>query len=240
MSTFYDDLAEWWPLISPVEDYADEATFFLDLIAAHQNLGGASLLELGSGGGNNAFYMKKAFREVVLSDLSENMLAVSRRLNPDCEHQAGDLRTLRLGRQFEVVFVHDAIDYMTSPQDLQQAIATVFLHCKPGGLAILVPDTTRETFEDGAADQGGSDGEGRSVRFLEWDYDPDPSDTHYLTQYVFVLQVTGEAVRVAHEEHHLGLFSREEWLGFLRAAGFQAQDVVDEYGRHVFLGRKSL
>ncbi len=34
----------------------------------------------------------------------------SRELNPDCEHVLGDMRTLRLGRTFDAVFVHDAVD----------------------------------------------------------------------------------------------------------------------------------
>jgi hypothetical protein len=38
------------------------------------------------------------------------MLEVSRRLNPDCEHPPGDIRSVRLGRTFDVVFVHDAIE----------------------------------------------------------------------------------------------------------------------------------
>ena len=35
---------------------------------------------------------------MTLVDLSEEMLAVSRELNPECEHLQGDMRTLRLGR----------------------------------------------------------------------------------------------------------------------------------------------
>ena len=34
------------------------------------------------------------------------------------------LRTLRLGRAFDVVFIHDAIDYMTTHHDLRLALET--------------------------------------------------------------------------------------------------------------------
>ena len=136
---FYGDLARWWPLISPPEDYEEEATF------AARVLGSASIpvrevLELGSGGGHNAVHLKSSF-VMTLVDLSNEMLEMSRQLNPECEHQQGDMRTVRLGRQFDAVFIHDAIDYMTTESDLRQAIDTAFLHCRPGGIAVLFPIT---------------------------------------------------------------------------------------------------
>ena len=47
------------------------------------------------------------------------MLALSATLNPECEHLEGDMRTLRLGRTFDVVFIHDAISYLTTEDDLR-------------------------------------------------------------------------------------------------------------------------
>jgi hypothetical protein len=38
------------------------------------------------------------------------MLAVLRRLNPECDHRRGDMRAGRLGRAFDAAFVHDAVD----------------------------------------------------------------------------------------------------------------------------------
>jgi SAM-dependent methyltransferase len=91
-----------------------------------------SVLELGSGGGNNASHLAKHF-SMTLVDSSPGMLAVSRALNPGCEHVEGDMRTVRLRREFDAVFVHDAICYMTTPDDLLDAIETAFVHCRPPG-----------------------------------------------------------------------------------------------------------
>lgn len=237
MSIFYDKLASWWPLISPPSEYAEEAAFFLSLLAETAALPSATLLELGSGGGNNAVHMKPAFSSVTLVDLSEHMLAVSRDLNPDCEHVQGDLRTVRLGRTFDVVFVHDAIDYMTTVEDLEQALQTLFIHCKSGGIALLVPDNLRDTFAS-STDHGGEDGEGRSVRFLEWTYDPDESDTTYTTDYVFVLREEGQPVKVEYDQHVGGLFRLDQWLALLAQVGFNAEFVIDPYARHVFVAHK--
>src|SRR5690606_35805351 len=90
-----------------------------------------TLLELGSGGGHVAFYLKRRLA-LTLSDLNKAILASSARINPECEHVVGDMRTLALDRSFDVVLAHDAIDYMTTEPDLEAALATVHRHLAPG------------------------------------------------------------------------------------------------------------
>lgn len=166
---FYGELASWWPLISPVEEYAEEAAEMARVLASAERPV-REVLELGSGGGHNAAHLATRF-DLTLIDLSEQMLEVSRRRNPGCAHHQGDMRTVRLGRVFDAVLVHDAVDYMTSEEDLRAAMETAHVHCRPGGLALLVPDETVESFEPGA-DHGGSDdrADGRGVRYLGWPY----------------------------------------------------------------------
>jgi SAM-dependent methyltransferase len=239
MLKMYNELAAWWPLISAPQDYVDEAAFFLPLlvVATSASGGQATLLELGSGGGNMASHLKDAFAEVVLVDESPAMLTISRRLNPNCEHIEGDMRTIRLDRTFDVVFIHDAIDYMTTPEALSQAVESAFVHCKPGGMAMFVPDHVRETFEE-TTDHGGRDEAERSVRYMSWSRDPDRNDQTYTTDYVFIFYEGSQPVQVEYEQHTCGLFSLELWLRTLRSAGFEAEYVVDPFERHVFIGRK--
>lgn len=91
---FYAELARWWPLVSPVEDYTEEANEMVRVLHATDPRI-RTVLELGAGGGHNAFHMKRAF-ELTLTDLSDEMLAVSRAINPECEHIVADMRTLDL------------------------------------------------------------------------------------------------------------------------------------------------
>ena len=231
----YEELAHWWPLLSPVEDSEDEIAFFLEALGVDDDSPQRTMLELGSGGGSNAYHLKQHFK-MTLADVAPNMLDVSRTFNPECEHIVGDMRSLRLGRQFDVVFIHDAIDYMTTEEDLRQAIETAFLHCQPGGMTLLVPDHVQDTFEE-SSDEGGADGEGRALRYLEWTFDPDPTDTLYTTHYVFMLR-EGHAVHVEHDEHTCGLFPRATWQRLLGEAGFHAQQIVDDYGRDVFIATR--
>jgi hypothetical protein len=165
------------------------------------------------------------------------MLAMSRTLNPDCEHLEGDMRTLRLGSTFDVVFVHDAVDYMTSRQDLHQALQTAFIHCQAGGVALFVPDYVSETFQP-STEHGGTDANERGLRYLEWCYDPDDTDTTYTTQFAYLLREGNQAVRVEHDQHICGIFPRAEWLQLLREVGFRPEIVRDPYERDIFVASK--
>ena len=241
-SVFYGDLAPWWPLISAPEEYVEEAAFAAELLAGAEPPT-RTVLELGSGGGNNAHHLQQRFA-MTLVDLSEQMLDVSRALNPDSEHVQGDMRTLRLGRTFDAVFVHDAIEYMTTEDDLRAAVATAYAHCRPGGVAVLVPDDIAENFEP-ATEHGGRDhADGRGVRYLSWSTDPDPADTTTTTEYAFLLRSPDGSVQVAHDTHVLGLFPRETWLRVLGEAGFDARSVAevtndDRLPREFFVGRRA-
>jgi SAM-dependent methyltransferase len=237
MPKLYNELAAWWPLLSPVADYTEEAAFFMQMLRKAGLRRSPTLLELGSGGGCNAFHMKHHFAHVTLTDLSPQMLAISQFLNPDCEHREGDMRTLRLRHTFDVVFVHDAIDYMLTLADLRLALETAAAHCKPGGLALFIPDYVRETFEP-STDHGGTDGDGRSLRYLEWTYDPNQQDTSYTTQFAYLMREDHKNPYVELDEHICGLFLRADWLRLLEAVGFQPQVIHDPFERELFLARK--
>jgi SAM-dependent methyltransferase len=233
----YEELAKWWPLFSAVEDYAEEAAFFSRVLSDACNPPPRMVLELGSGGGNNAFHLKSKF-EMTLVDLSPQMLAVSRALNPECEHREGDMRTVDLGRTFDAVFVHDAITYMTNEIDLRAAMRTAFRHCRVGGIALFVPDYVHETFAVETR-HGGHDGaDGRSLRYLEWTCDPESGDTTYRTDYAIMMRERGGDVRVVHDYHIEGLFPRSDWMRWLRDVGFDPRTLTDEWDREVFVARR--
>jgi SAM-dependent methyltransferase len=232
----YDELADWWPVFSDQAAYRREASRFIRVLRKATRPTPRTLLELGSGGGNSASYFKSHF-ETTLVDISPRMLRVSRHLNPECEHIKADIRRVRLRRQFDAVFVHDAICHMTTEAELRAVMQTAYVHCRPGGVALLVPDFVRETFAEGT-DQGGSDSERGSVRFLQWIIDPDPTDTTYVVDFAILIRDPSGRARVEHDRHVLGLFPRARWLRLLRDAGFKARVVRDTQVREAFLGRR--
>ena len=77
----YSELADWFHLLTAPEDYAEEAAEIVRLAEATVDGELRTLLELGSGGGNNASHLKARF-DCTLTDVSEEMLALSRRPQP--------------------------------------------------------------------------------------------------------------------------------------------------------------
>ncbi len=234
----YAELASWWPLLSDPAEYAEEAAYCARILIEACAPPPRTVLELGSGGGNTASHLKKQF-QMTLVDRSPGMLAVSRSLNPECEHFEGDMRSARLGRLFDAVFIHDAIDYMTTENDLRRALETAAVHCRPNGVALFVPDSIRENFQP-QTQHGGHDGADRALRYLEWTYDPDPGDTTYLTDYAYLLREPDGSVSVEMDRHVLGLFARADWLRLLSKVGFQSKVLTDNYDRQVFVGTKAV
>jgi SAM-dependent methyltransferase len=239
----YSSLSSWWPLLTAPADYAEEAALYQRILISACERSPQTMLELGSGGGNNASHLKAHF-QLTLVDRSTGMLEVSRTLNPECQHVQGDMRTVRLGREFDCVFVHDAVCYLTTERDVRQAIETAFVHCRPGGAVLFAPDHVRDNFRP-STDHGGHDGEDRSLRYLEWTWDPDPADSTYLVDFAYLLRDRDGSVRVEWDRHVEGLFARGDWLRWLSEAGFDQPEVHPgdlsdvEPGRYeVFVARR--
>jgi SAM-dependent methyltransferase len=225
VTEFYEGIADWWPVISPPSEYAEEAALYVEMIRGAARSSGLGpvreVLELGSGGGNNASHMKRAFA-LTLVEPADRMREVSRALNPECLHFAGDMRNVRLGRTFDAVFVHDAVDYMTTEDDLLAALATVAAHLSPGGVALVVPDATAETFEEATEHGGGEDAGGRKARYLQWTLPPAPGETSYTVHYAFLLRELDGSVRTVHDVHRCGVFGRATWLRLFAEVGLSA------------------
>lgn len=234
----YQELASWWHLFSPPSHYVEEARDLLPELLGAADARPRTLLELGAGAGSLAYHLKGEM-ELTLTDRSPEMLAVSKQVNPECTHLIGDMRTLDLGRTFDVVLVHDAIMYASDQASLEAVLATAYSHLRPGGGAVFVPDCVEETFE-ATTKTGGEDGpDGQALRYLQWTWDPDPNDHSYEVAWAFLLRDADGAVRMGSDHHQFGLFSRTDWLALLGDMGFVAHSRLDPWGRDVFSAKKS-
>lgn len=238
----YDEFASWWPVLSAPEDYAEESEIMRKIFSESTLHPIKTMLELGSGGGNNASHLK-AHYQMTLVDIAPGMLKVSQKLNPECEHIQGDMRTVRLDRLFDAVLIHDAISYMTTLADLKKAIETAYIHCKPGGAALFAPDHTKENFRPSTS-HGGHDIDGRGLRYLEWVYDPNPNDDNCITDFAYLLRNQNNQVWGEYDRHITGLFHHDDWLRIIANAGFFPKTIPFEHSEiepgtcDLFVGKK--
>jgi len=219
----YGDLAYLWPLISPPENYAEEAEDWREALRSKLGPGRHEILEMGVGGGHNLSHLAKDFQATAV-DLSEGMLEHSKKLNPGVEHHVGDMRTVRLGKKFKAVIIHDAISYMLTEEDLRATFATARAHLEPGGVFITAPDVFRETYRQPHVETTTrSDGK-TELTYLEFGYDPDPEDTIVEGIMIYLIREGGE-LRIEHDRHVTGLFPLQTWVDLMEEAGFVVEQV---------------
>jgi len=215
----YTDLASWWSLLSPPEAYYDDAVLVHTLLGQALKRPPASLLELGCGSGTLASHLPQDC-EVVLSDLSDDMLALASDRNPGRQTHAADLRTLRLHRTFDAVLIHDALMYMQREEDLAAALQTAFHHLGSGGALLLMPDFVAESFYEGTDAGGGEDETGRAARLLEWRWAAPADSARFMVEMALLLRDADGTVQSVHEQHTMSLFPMATWWRLIRAAGF--------------------
>jgi len=136
MSVF-GSYSKYYDLLYRDKDYAGEARYVHELIARHRP-SARSVLDLGCGTGRHARLLAEHDYKVTGVDLSEEMLAVARAASPNGSFFQGDVRSLRLGRTFDVVLsLFHVMSYQTTNSDLQAALSTVREHLTPGGLFVF-------------------------------------------------------------------------------------------------------
>lgn len=222
LNRLYKDLADLWPLMSPPEDYAEEAEYWRLVLRETLGPGRHSVLDLGVGGGGNLSHLAAEF-DATAVDVSPKMLAHSKRLNPSVKHLRGDMRTVRLGRKFSAVLIHDAISYILTEDDLRATFATASAHLQPGGVVITTPDHFRDSFVEPFMDHAThSRGEGQFT-YLQYADDPDPADTSMQTIYVYFIREHGR-LRVELDRHITGLFPKTTWARLITEAGFDFEE----------------
>ncbi len=232
----YDDLAWLWPIWGNPEEYADYGNHVTHVIRERAEIPVNSLLDIGCGGGKNVFNLKRSYSVTGL-DLSPRMLELARQLNPECEFLQGDMRTFDLDRTFDAVLLDDAISYMATTADLRSAFAAAWRHLNPGGVMVVNPDDTKETFLQNrtvATPAGTRKPAHVDVVFVENSFDPDPNDDHYEETMLYLIREHGR-LRVEVDRHVLGLFALEVWRKALAEVGFKVDEetYVERGKKHV-------
>jgi len=236
----YADLSWAHPIISPPENYEKEGEVFSKTISAHSRIPIEAVLNLGSGGGNHDFCLRRRF-QVTGVDLSPDMIEHASSLNPGTRYHEGDIRTVRLEPEsFDAVVCFDSIAYMLSRQDLTAAFETAFFHLKPGGVFLTFTELDPEHFTQNRIQHSVHRRGDTEIVLLENEYDPDPTDTTVECAYVYIIRESGK-LRVETDVHLFGMFPNRTWVECLETAGFAVTTLSPFLEDHTtgFCGLKS-
>jgi SAM-dependent methyltransferase len=227
----YNELAWVETIVASPEEYAEETGHYCKLIKAHSRVETKTLLHLGCGAGGNDHTFKKYFK-VTGVDISDGMLKIARKRNPEAVYIRGDMRTFRLKERFDAVAIPDSIGYMSAPKDLQRAIGTAVRHLKPGGVLLIVA-LVREDFQENNFVYTGARGDVK-VAIFENNSALKPGRTTYEAVIVYLIRRRGR-LQVFTERHTQGLFPQATWLSLLAAAGLAAKQTKREHAYDRFI-----
>ncbi|MFB7297705.1 class I SAM-dependent methyltransferase [Streptomyces rubiginosohelvolus] len=131
------------------KSYAAEAVRVAELVRERRPQA-TSLLDVACGTGSHLEHLTGEFAQVEGVELSEAMLDVARPLLPGVPLHQGDMRDFALGRRFDAVAcLHSSIGYVGDEAALRRTLACLAEHLEPGGVLVVEPWWTPETFLDG-------------------------------------------------------------------------------------------
>jgi ubiquinone/menaquinone biosynthesis C-methylase UbiE len=227
-ASFYEDI-----YTALGKDYAREAQQIHTLIQEQKRCPGNTLLDVGCGpGGHIAFW--QPFYEVEGLDLEAGMLAIARQHFPEVKFHQADMVDFDLDRRFDVIVcLFGSIGYVKTLPKLQQAVRNMARHLQPGGVIIVEPWLTPESYRPGLVHAHFVDQPELKIARMNISEVEDGVSIlnfHYLI-------ATPDGIDHFTERHELGLFSHDDYLAAFRASGLEvAYDPEGLIGRGLYIG----
>ncbi|MDO4550632.1 MAG: methyltransferase domain-containing protein [Planctomycetia bacterium] len=150
MTLDFNDVANYYDaMYVDAEGYQQECAQVRKLIELYGQTEGNTLLDIACGTGEQAAYLSEHFSVTGL-DFSFQMLEIARRKVPKANFVQGDMFAFELGKKFDAaVNLYGSIGFAENLTQLKAGIQAVWNHLLPGGVFILTPWSTRETFQEG-------------------------------------------------------------------------------------------
>jgi len=217
------------------KDYAGEAEKVHAFIQQHKQSPGNLLLDVACGTGLHIGTLSGHYQVEGL-DLDKEMLAAARHKHPRIPFHHADMLDFDLHRQFDAVTcLFSSIGYVQTVPNLNKAVANMASHLKPGGVLLVEPWFSPDSWKTGKVHALFVDQPDLKITRMNISERKDRLsffNFHYLVG-------THEGIEHFTELHELGLFTESEYMDAFRAAGLDTlYDPVGLDGRGLYIGVK--
>jgi ubiquinone/menaquinone biosynthesis C-methylase UbiE len=233
----HNKFAKYYDRVYSFRDYLDEAVRLQNLIIKYLESGGNSLLDVACGTGLHLKHLKDDFSCTGV-DISKSMLRIARKNVKGVTFKEADMKTLRLGKQFDVILcVLSSIGYVKTAVSLEKTIRNFSKHLNKGGLALIEPSLAKSAYVSGEPRITTYDG--KDAKIARVNVTRIRQATAVLSMHILIAE-RGKDAKYFVDRHELGLFGINNTLRIMKAAGLKSKYLKNGLmpGRELFVGIK--
>jgi len=242
----YHALASSYDRLTNDVEYGAVVDFYSQILDK-EGLRPRTAVDLACGTGSVSVLLAKAGMQVTGVDMSEEMLceacAKAQESGVEITFVCQSLQKLNLPRGVDLaVCALDSLDYITDPEDCQEAIRRIYKYLNPGGCFIFDVNTPQKLK---AMDGQVFLDEDEDV-YCVWRGEFD-EETNICSYGMDLFQRSGECWRRSFEEHEEYAYTQQQLMQYMRQAGFTQIEVyadrsfakpAEDAQRIYFKGRK--
>lgn len=215
----WGELAKYYDLLYAWKSYKKESNTIHRLIQENKKTSGSDLLDVACGTGNHIQFLKKHYK-ITGIDLNKDMLKIAKKKFSKLKFQQANMISFNLKKKFDVIIcLFSSIGYVKTWTNLNKTIASFSKHLKTGGVLIIEPFFTKDTYQVGTSHASFINEP--NVKICRMNISQKRGNIAILDFYLLV--ATKNSIGFLRDKHELGLFDIDKFLKILKDNSFQAK-----------------
>jgi SAM-dependent methyltransferase len=245
MSNLYGNLSEVYEaMYQSFINYNEEFEFYHNLLIKYHC---KTVLEIGCGTGNLAGRFVQSNMGYAGLDMSEDMLAIAKKNNPQCQFIQDDMRNFDLPKKIDAAIITGrTISYLVPDEDVLAALASIHKNLTtPGIICFDCIDAAKfiplikpeEKIIHNAAFN-----DKKYHRESYWSVNDGQKGVFDWASFYYEEDDSGQLLKIGEDHSAIRAFYKEDITGFLKNTGFEVKEIIAKpsyaFDTFVMVGKK--